>query len=205
LASFPTDPDFDLSIDANYNWWMGEKYDGIRCCWHADRKILYSRQRKKLLLRPKLIEALPSVFMDCELWFGRGNFSYSYIFIKGVSDFIQWHSLRMLSFDNPVRSKQSKVFEQRYRTLLDSVSHDHPFSMVVSRVKCTNLAHVSKAVQSIIDEEGEGIILRKCNSVYEHGRSHNLIKLKAAHGDQEGIVVGVGDDGSTEVKMYAPH
>ena len=86
-------------------------------------------------------------------------------------------------------------------------------------------------MQSIIDEEGEGVILRRCGSRYEHGRTHDLIKLKvcfhiniyiqttkkkrgdgneefsvilqAAQGDQEGIVVSIGDDESIEVKLYA--
>ena len=56
LASFPTDTQFSLSISHNA-WfvlvnsveystyvccrWVGEKYDGIRCCWNPSQRIVY--------------------------------------------------------------------------------------------------------------------------------------------------------------------
>eukprot|EP00026_Physarum_polycephalum_P000948 Phypoly_transcript_00949.p1 GENE.Phypoly_transcript_00949~~Phypoly_transcript_00949.p1 ORF type:complete len:1118 (+),score=84.56 Phypoly_transcript_00949:49-3402(+) len=201
LASFPTDPNFTLSIDAADNWWMGEKYDGIRCCWHAENKTVYSRQGKELTLSPHLMAYLPSVFVDGELWFGRGTFSSSYVMVKGVTDIVPWHSLRMISFDNPAPPFQFMAFEHRYHALLDHIPSDHAFNIIVARLKCKNLASISKTVQAIIDEEGEGVILRRCGSKYEHGRNSDLIKLKAAQGDQEGIVVGIGNDKSIEVKL----
>jgi ATP-dependent DNA ligase len=35
-------------------------------------------------------------------------------------------------------------------------------------------------VQEVIEDEGEGVIMRKVGSMYEHGRSPNLIKLKVS-------------------------
>lgn len=49
---------------------------------------------------------------------------------------------------------------------------------VASRALCTNQIHLTKALQQIINDEGEGVILRKPNSEYEHGRSTALLKLK---------------------------
>lgn len=46
------------------------------------------------------------------------------------------------------------------------------------RVLCTNSKICEKFMESIIEDDGEGIILRKPNSIYEHGRSNNLFKLK---------------------------
>ena len=33
-------------------------------------------------------------------------------------------------------------------------------------------------MEGVIDQHGEGVILRKVNSLYEHGRSRALVKLK---------------------------
>jgi ATP-dependent DNA ligase len=33
-------------------------------------------------------------------------------------------------------------------------------------------------MQNIVEDEGEGVILRKCGSPYEHGRTPLLVKLK---------------------------
>lgn len=38
--------------------------------------------------------------------------------------------------------------------------------------------NIQKKVQGIIDDGGEGIILRKHSSLYERGRTQNLVKLK---------------------------
>lgn len=46
------------------------------------------------------------------------------------------------------------------------------------RMKSKGNAHLIKMVQLIIEEEGEGAIIRKARSLYEHGRSSSLLKLK---------------------------
>jgi hypothetical protein len=46
------------------------------------------------------------------------------------------------------------------------------------RVLCKDDKHLGVTVQTIIDDEGEGVILRKVRSVYECGRNSSLVKLK---------------------------
>lgn len=38
--------------------------------------------------------------------------------------------------------------------------------------------HVTGIMQDIIDNEGEGVILRRPNSLYDSGRTESLLKLK---------------------------
>ena len=47
-----------------------------------------------------------------------------------------------------------------------------------SRILSTSNHQVAKALEMIIDDGGEGVILRCPESVYAHGRSSNLVKLK---------------------------
>jgi ATP dependent DNA ligase domain len=50
--------------------------------------------------------------------------------------------------------------------------------IVASRVVCNNKEHLNNALMNLIDGGGEGVILRKPQSIYYHGRSTDLIKLK---------------------------
>ena len=94
---------------------------------------------------------------------------------------------------------------------------------------CEDNRHLTTTVQTIIDDEGEGVILRKVRSLYECGRNSSLFKLKVflssslllyllflfivsfsmvliisqtAHGDREGIVVSIDDSKTVRLKLY---
>ena len=109
----------------------------------------------------------------------------------------------MISFDIPNRSMQNRTFERRFELLLSMVPGDHSLAVstrqretkhylfrvylfnlfdfakiVVSRVLCEFSGQVSAFMSSVIDDEGEGVILRKLNSIYSCGRNTNLLKLK---------------------------
>jgi ATP dependent DNA ligase domain len=47
-----------------------------------------------------------------------------------------------------------------------------------ARLLCTGKKQLNQMVQNIINDGGEGVILRKPKSIYENGRSSTLIKLK---------------------------
>lgn len=46
------------------------------------------------------------------------------------------------------------------------------------RVMCKDKFQLKLFVEKIINDSGEGVILRKRGSLYEHGRSPDLLKLK---------------------------
>lgn len=98
--------------------------------------------------------------------------------------------------------------------------------IIVPRVLCKSSTHLNQFTAGIIDETGEGVILRKRASLYEHGRSPNLVKLKVtyyysnfiiivcdifmnsfffffqtAYADKEGLVVDV-ENGNVKLKLY---
>lgn len=83
-------------------------------------------------------------------------------------------------------------------------------------MKCTSRPQLSQMLQAIIDYSGEGVMLRKPFSVYEHGRSNLLLKLKVCHCfhlkklnapqavqvDREALVTEVHANGSFELQLY---
>eukprot|EP00026_Physarum_polycephalum_P001538 Phypoly_transcript_01540.p1 GENE.Phypoly_transcript_01540~~Phypoly_transcript_01540.p1 ORF type:complete len:1069 (+),score=95.14 Phypoly_transcript_01540:45-3251(+) len=199
-ASFPVDANFNYSIQPN-TWWVGEKYDGMRCCWNPQRQKIYTRAGRELQVLPGIARLFPKIYIDGEFCFGRGLFAFTYMLVKAAFDFVCWDLLRLISFDTPARNLRKKTFEERYKRLLSYVSLAHPFNIVATRIMCKNSKHLNTLVQGVIDDEGEGVIMRKVGSLYENGRSPNLIKLKTSFGDQEGIIAGIKEDGTVLLKL----
>ena len=46
------------------------------------------------------------------------------------------------------------------------------------RLACSSHTQLAQIVEGIIDNKGEGVIMRKSGSRYVHGRSSSLIKMK---------------------------
>eukprot|EP00026_Physarum_polycephalum_P002833 Phypoly_transcript_02842.p1 GENE.Phypoly_transcript_02842~~Phypoly_transcript_02842.p1 ORF type:complete len:838 (+),score=97.84 Phypoly_transcript_02842:84-2597(+) len=175
--------------DLGSRWWVGEKYDGIRVCWNPVLRLAFSRLGA--VLNFPFQTHLPKMFLESELWFGRGNF---YDARSSLADNPVWSFVRLIAFDNPDHALHHMQFEKRYAIVAFSISPNHPFLIPASRQKCKNKHHLSALRTHVINDGGEGVILRKPQSVYESGRSDSLLKLKAARGDHEALVVDVASD-----------
>eukprot|EP00026_Physarum_polycephalum_P006541 Phypoly_transcript_06589.p1 GENE.Phypoly_transcript_06589~~Phypoly_transcript_06589.p1 ORF type:complete len:413 (+),score=20.94 Phypoly_transcript_06589:184-1239(+) len=188
--SFPPTTFGEISARA---WWLGEKYDGVRCCWTPTNHIAYSRYGRSLQILHKFDTLIPDLFIDSELWFGRGQFLDTFALVKGTEN-LHWPMLRLITFDIPSSDFQRVPFEGRYTHLVDSISQNHAFLIIPSRILSSQMLDwfdLSWFVQCIIQNGGEGVILQQTGSFYHPGRHVNLLKLKTAKGDQEAIVVGV--------------
>eukprot|EP00026_Physarum_polycephalum_P002151 Phypoly_transcript_02156.p1 GENE.Phypoly_transcript_02156~~Phypoly_transcript_02156.p1 ORF type:complete len:735 (+),score=101.72 Phypoly_transcript_02156:694-2898(+) len=189
-ASFVTNPDEVVPL---HKWWMGEKYDGLRCCWVPIKRKLYSRFGNEYILLSGMYRFISPISADAELWFGRENFSLTHQFVNKSFGLVMWNLLRLIIFDAPSGFLQNRPFEYRYKLLLASLARDSPFTHIASRFLIQKSNSTSLFVNMIIENGGEGAILRKVGSLYDHGRSPSLIKLKIASDDKEGIVVGIHD------------
>jgi hypothetical protein len=61
-----------LSIFSCYNdliRWMFEKYDGIRGFWNPHLRTFFSRTGKPFLFPSHIIDNMPLMFLDGELWY----------------------------------------------------------------------------------------------------------------------------------------
>eukprot|EP00026_Physarum_polycephalum_P000368 Phypoly_transcript_00368.p1 GENE.Phypoly_transcript_00368~~Phypoly_transcript_00368.p1 ORF type:complete len:1106 (+),score=136.69 Phypoly_transcript_00368:1680-4997(+) len=190
LASFPEMGEFQRSVSNSNPWWMGEKYDGVRFCWNYVQPGMYTRSGMPFSLLSSFAPLLPSHFIDGEVWMGRGGFASSQrlIYSKDMS----WEFLRLITFDIPTTGNCNitctSTFEDRYSTLATLDPH-HPFIILAPRMLCVDQKGVSFFLKNVMDDGGEGIILRKPGSFYVHGRSDALVKLKASRGDQEAIIL----------------
>ena len=49
---------------------MFEKYDGVRCFWNPLKRTFYTRQGLKKIMPQEIVDSMPDIFLDGELWYG---------------------------------------------------------------------------------------------------------------------------------------
>ena len=60
---------FTLSNIDPTNWWVFEKFDGVRGFWNPGKKTFFSRKGNKLNVPQHVIDDMPDdMFLDGELW-----------------------------------------------------------------------------------------------------------------------------------------
>jgi DNA ligase-1 len=85
--------------------------------------------------------------------------------------------LTYLIFDAPTHGGK---YEDRVKWLQANIPQDDDkcFATVVGIKKCEGLAQLKQLLADINKAGGEGIMLRKPGSLYEHKRSSTLLKVK---------------------------
>lgn len=181
------------------NWWMGEKYDGVRACWNPKKLTYYSRQGRELShsVRYPCYKVIPICFLDGEFWIGRQNFQLvlQIVLDKELEATLttKFPLLKFLVFDSPSPLLANDIFETRYLYMLINIHRSHPSISINSRVACGNRMSINSYLKLIMynkTKQGEGIILRKPNSLYEHGKSQSILKVKAVR-DVDALVVDI--------------
>ena len=133
---------------------------------------------------------LPSTPLDGELWCGRGLFSQTISIVKKQKGKAEqdWKYVTYLVFDAPTLLKP---YEERVKWLIShiKVGKQTTYASVVGVCQCKHRAHLQTTLKQVLLKGGEGLMLRKKRSEYEHRRSYNLLKCKFFH-DEEAKVVG---------------
>ncbi len=165
-------------------WWMSEKLDGIRGYWTGSQLI--SRAGNVLTAPPWFTENFPPVALDGELWSGRQQFEKIASIVRRKTPHESWKTVRYMIFDAP---QAAGGFARR----LDFArqwfqQHPNPHVTIVEQEICQNEAHLRQKLAAIEALGGEGLILRKPQSPYTVGRSHDLLKVKTFQ-DAEAVVM----------------
>ena len=182
-------------------YYASEKFDGIRAVW--DGKRLLSRTDKPIAAPKWFLKWLPAnVPLDGELYIGRGMFEKTASVVsKKVPDDDEWRDVRYYIFDLP---HSPLPFAERYRLLRDVV---RDACKATSQAACPLTVPVHTLISSkgeldamfanIVSKGGEGVMLRRADSVYVQKRSKDLLKVKPtddAEARITGMVEGKGKD-----------
>jgi DNA ligase-1 len=167
------------------SWWMSEKLDGMRAYW--DGKQLWSRENNKIYAPDWFLEGFPPFSLDGELFIGRKKFQQTISVTRRQDMPDTWKDIRYVIFDTVEDNVQ---FEDRFDHLRNWFSsHNVKYAKLHDIVKCQDFDHFNIIFRHILDEGGEGVILRKPKSLYERTRSNALLKVKEMQ-DTEVRVIG---------------
>ncbi|MPM86984.1 DNA ligase [bioreactor metagenome] len=214
LSTAQAEVPFEPALANNYReglaleqYWVSEKYDGVRALWDGQR--LSSRQGLPIAAPAWFTKGWPRITMDGELWAGRGQFDTAQSTVAQLmpSD-EEWRKLRYMVFDSPAAQGP---FSQRLTQLRAAVSSGTGKHLqIVPQRRATTHAELIELLNRITHEGAEGLMLRREEGPYQGGRSDDLLKLKRFE-DAEATVIAhlpgkgkyVGMTGALRVQTVA--
>ena len=189
--------------DSVKGWLLSEKLDGYRACYCPKDKQFYSRQNKLFNAPSWFLDAMPPVLMDGELWIGRNMFQEMGAVRKKIPLDEDWMNVTFQVYDAPhiegtfyerlVSVKKSidlmngkwKIRRKKYPYPINKL--DCPV-VFVDQIKIQSDSQLDKLYKEIIQKQGEGVMLKDPESVYEGKRSKYLLKYKPCF-DEEAIII----------------
>jgi DNA ligase-1 len=155
-------------------WWLSEKYDGVRGYW--DGTGMTTRGGEPIALPAALAAELPPFPLDGELWAGRGRFEATLAIVRDTRPGPAWSTVRYMVFDAPA---VPGPFETRIAAVEGWLNAmDSQRVQLVPQTRCTGRDHLARRLTAVVQQGGEGLMLRAPASPYESGRSGYLRKLK---------------------------
>ena len=168
------------------DWWVSEKYDGVRGFW--DGSALRTRGGERIAAPPWFTAGWPATPLDGELWAGRGGFEQAQSAAGRLRpDDAAWRRLRFMVFDLPAHPG---TFDERLAALRQVVAGiGQPWVQAVPQRKVASDAELQAWLREVVRGGGEGLMLHRGASRYRAGRGDDLLKLKL-HDDAEARVIG---------------
>ena len=167
-------------------YWVSEKLDGVRAYWDGEQLI--SRQGNVFAAPKWFTMDFPKAHLEGELWIGRNKFELvSGIVRQERADKTPWRQVKLMVFDLP----QSKaVFTERLEKMHEIVrSSQSPYLEVIKQREVQDHMALMVELKRIVQLGGEGLMLHRGDSLYQSGRTNDLLKVKT-YQDDEALVVG---------------
>lgn len=171
------------------DYWVSEKYDGVRGYWDGEK--LRARSGAVINAPAWFTAHLPKTPMDGELWAGRGQFEQASATIRQLTpDDEAWRHIRYMVFDLP---GHPGTFDQRIPALQQLVAQiDRPWVQAVLQFKVADEKALKRKLDEVVQGGAEGLVLHRGASLYRAGRTDDLLKFKPF------------DDAEARVVDYAP-
>lgn len=157
-------------------YWISEKLDGIRAYWDGER--LLSRQGNLIHAPSWLIQQLPDETpLDGELWLARGRFERLSSIVRSQTPRDEaWRQVTYRVFDLPALDQ---TFDLRLQAMQE-LSADSDWSNVrlVKQFRISTHEELMQRLHNDVAQGAEGLMLHRGDSLYQAGRSSDLLKLK---------------------------
>lgn len=169
------------------DYWVSEKYDGVRGYWDGQR--MRTRGGTVVDLPEWFTAHLPDTAMDGELWAGYGLFSTASAIVRTAGpDDPDWHRISYRVFDLPDHDGD---FDTRVPAIRRSVARvDEPWVVAVRQFHVADKTALDAALKDVMAKGGEGLVLHRGSRNYTAGRGAGLLKVKP-YSDAEAKVIGM--------------
>ena len=125
--------------------------------------------------------------LDGELFLARGMFSETTSVVKKKEPHDGWNIIKYVVFDAPfVKGKLTERLAY-IESVLNSI--DSPYITMHKQEILVDAEDLDHRMKEIVKLNGEGLIVRDPNSLYENRRSSSMLKVKEFH-DAEAVVIG---------------
>jgi DNA ligase-1 len=150
-------------------WWVSEKYDGVRAIWTGTK--LLSRHGKELKAPAWFTEGLPkNIRLDGELWMGHGTFDKLVSVIQKKDG--DWCGVYFMVFE----IADVGTFEDRMKRL--DLLNLPGRAIKAAHEQLRSHDHLEWRERAIVEDGGEGCVIRRPGSKYRPGRMGDTIKVK---------------------------
>lgn len=183
-------------------WLLSEKYDGYRSRYEPDKGFI-SRNNNIFNAPEWYLDILPDISLDGELWAGYNKFQSLSKIRKKIIDPFEWLDIKYIVYDLP---DLDMIFEERLKVLKNIVNKiqkdwykkrkklGKEFNnlkcpiLLAEQIKIDSIKQFNQLYNKIINNDGEGVILKNPKSFYENDRSYNMLKYKPEF-DTEAIII----------------
>jgi len=175
---------YEKGIDLE-DYWVSEKLDGVRAYW--DGQQFWSRGGNIYRAPDWFTEDFTAIRMDGELWMGRQRFAELSGAVRRQEPVdASWRNIRFMVFDLP---DQEKPFTERVAAMEKRLKPSpSSFLTMVEQRPATHHETLMADLDNIVEKGGEGLMLKRGDSLPNVGRSDDLLKVKK-YQDAEAVVV----------------
>ena len=175
-------------------WLMSEKLDGVRAVY---KNGLFLSRNNKPFNAPTFLQQKFDVILDGELWLGRGRFNECSGIVRNKLS-PNWSGITYKIIDYV---DESGTFSEHYK-YLNNIDYSSNISLIEQTI-CLGLDHLLEFERTIIEQGGEGVMLRNPNTGYQFRRSNDLLKVKRFDTDICKVIGYIEGEGKYEGMMGA--
>ncbi len=174
---------YEENIDIS-GWLMSEKLDGVRGHWDGEK--LLSKNGNPFNSPAEFIKNFPDFSIEGEIWGGRNTFERTSGIVRKQKSNNGWLELEFVVFDVPGAmggiEERLDIARKWFR------ENPSEYVFVITQKRVRDREHLKEELKRVEEMGGEGLIVRKTNSLYSKGRSNEILKVKS-YFDMEGVVV----------------
>ena len=165
------------------DYWVSEKYDGVRGYW--DGTQLLTRGGRRIAAPAWFTAGWPAQPLDGELWAGRGRFEHAQSTVgRDTPDDEAWRSMRYMVFDLPAHPG---TFDERLGALNELLhALDLSWVQAVPQRKVDDRAALLALLKKTVKAGGEGLMLHRGNSLYRGRAQRRPAQAQALRGCRGG-------------------